>query len=432
VITPRQVAGRAGRVYRSAVVRRTSGAPRRPGDPEEVAAAVEASVGDLERLLVEDVVPFWPRVVDEAGGFHLRHDVAGRPLPAPTKFLVGHARVTWWFARLARSRWGSAADRERARHGYRFLVERLWDDEHGGFLWSVPATGGGPPARREKEALAQAYGLFALTEVARDEPEAAALATELWRRFDDRCHDHELGGWVEARAADWSPLDGPMDGFATDPAAKTLGVQLHVLEALSPYVASLDHTAVDRLHELLLVLAVTMGRTPERPGHGRFRADWRPAPGYVMRQYGHDVELLWMVEEAWEVLGLPQAGLVPLLRDTLDDVLRFGYDHRRGGFFWSGYVARTAHKTEKEYWTQAEGLLAALRLYRRTGDPRYGRCYLDTLGWIVRHQADWEVGDWHHWVDDRGRGSGDKSGEWKDPYHQGRALVECLELLRPT
>jgi cellobiose epimerase len=207
---------------------------------------------------------------------------------------------------------------------------------------------------------------------------------------------------------------------------------LHVLEALSPYVATLDRTAADRLLELLLLLAVTMGRTPERPGHGRFQADWRPAPGYVMRQYGHDVELLWMVEEAWMVLGLPPAGLAPLLRDTLDDVLRFGYDHRRGGIFWSGFAGRTAHKTEREFWSQAEGLLAALRLYRRTGDPRYGRCYLGTLGWIVRHQADWEHGDWHQWVDDRGRGTGDKSGEWKDPYHQGRALIECLELLRPT
>ena len=46
--------------------------------------------------------------------------------------------------------------------------------------------------------------------------------------------------------------------------------------------------------------------------------------------------------------------------------------------------------------------------------------------------ADWEHGDWHHWVDDRGRGTGDKSGEWKDPYHQGRALLDCLELVRPT
>jgi mannose/cellobiose epimerase-like protein (N-acyl-D-glucosamine 2-epimerase family) len=430
LLSLRQLAGRAGRAYRSAVVRRTSGR-RDPGDPAEVAAAVEASATDLERLLVDNVVPFWPRVVDDAGGFHLRHDITGRPLEAPTKFLVGQARLTWWFARLARSRWGTAEDTERARHGFRFLADRLWDDGHGGFFWAVPAAGGAPDFAG-KEALAQAYGLLALAELAAaGHAEAAALAAELWRVFDAGCHDDEHGGWVELRGRDWFPVDrgGP---FTTDPEAKTLGVQLHVLEALNPWVAAGGEAAAGRLLELLLVLTVTMGRTPERPGHGRFRRDWRPAPGYVMRQYGHDVQLQWMVEEAWGVLGLPPAGLEPLLRDTLDDVLRFGYDHRRGGVYWTGYAGRTAHKTEKEYWSQAEGLLAALRLHRRTGDPRYGRCYLGTLDWIVRHQADWEHGDWHHWVDARGRGSGDKSGEWKDPYHQGRALLECLETLRPT
>ena len=97
-----------------------------------------------------------------------------------------------------------------------------------------------------------------------------------------------------------------------------------------------------------------------------------------------------------------------------------------------GHVGRHAHRTEKDYWAQAEGLLAALRLHRRTGDARYGRCYLRTLDWIVDAQADWVVGDWHERIDHRGRPGGVKSGMWKDPYHQGRALVECLELLRPA
>ena len=66
------------------------------------------------------------------------------------------------------------------------------------------------------------------------------------------------------------------------------------------------------------------------------------------------------------------------------------------------------------------------------GDARYGGCYLRTLDWIVDAQADWAVGDWHQHVDHRGRPSGVKSGMWKDPYHQGRGLIECLELLRPA
>ncbi len=431
----REAAARVGRAYRSAVVHRTTAEPEERVDGATVPAAVDASADVLERVLVENVVPFWGRAVDDRGGFHLAHDAAGRPVDVTLKYLIGQARATWWFARLGRSRWGSPADLDVARHGFRFLVERLWDDEHGGFWWAVPHAG--RPPWQEKETLAQLYGLFALVEVAvaTGDQEAAALATDLWRRFDAGAHDGVHGGYVEVVARDWTREESLRGGFTKDLRAKTLGTHLRILEVLAPYLSTLgrdDEVAAERLLEVTLVLSVAMGRTPERPGHGRTGPDWRPSPGYVMRQYGHDIELVWMLEDAWEVLGLPPAGLRPLLTDTMDDVLRFGFDHRRGGFLRAGFVGRHAHRTEKDYWAQAEGLLAALRLHRRTGDARYGRCYLRTLDWIVDAQADWVVGDWHERIDHRGRPGGVKSGMWKDPYHQGRALVECLELLRPA
>jgi mannobiose 2-epimerase len=412
-------------------VRRSSSPPAGTLDAGAVAEAVGDSGRDLERLLVENVIPFWARVVDDAGGYHLHHDAEGHPLPAASKYVVGQARTLWWFSRLARSRWGTAADLDAARHGYRFLVDCCWDPTWGGFAWEVTARG--ELVRPEKEALAQAYGLLALTEFARAAGDASAadLAAELWRCFDAACHDDAHGGYLELRRPDWSAADDLHGCFTRDPRAKTLGVQLHVLEALTPYVAgggSGDGDA-DRLRELVLLLTVTMGKTPGRPGHGRFGPDWQPAAGYGMRQYGHDVELQWMLDDGWETLGLPAAALVPLLTDTLDDVLRFGFDHRRGGFYRAGFAGRHAHQTEKDYWTQAEGLLAALRLYWRTGVARYGQCYLQTLDWIVEHQADWLHGDWHERIDRRGRPGGTKSGQWKDPYHQGRALIDCLELL---
>ena len=46
--------------------------------------------------------------------------------------------------------------------------------------------------------------------------------------------------------------------------------------------------------------------------------------------------------------------------------------------------------------------------------------------WILREIS---PGDWHAVVDRNGVPSGDKSGAWKDPYHQGRAVLTCLELL---
>jgi mannose/cellobiose epimerase-like protein (N-acyl-D-glucosamine 2-epimerase family) len=118
-----------------------------------------------------------------------------------------------------------------------------------------------------------------------------------------------------------------------------------------------------------------------------------------------------------------------MARDVVDGVLRFGFDHRDGGFYRAGFVNRHAHETEKDYWAQAEGLLAALRLHRLTGDARYGECYLRTLDWIVTKQADWEGGDWHERIDRQGRPAGMKVWGWKEAYHQARALLECIDLV---
>src|SRR5438067_1534268 len=99
---------------------------------------VRDSAAMLERILVENVVPFWhPRVIDGAGGYHLHHDAAGKSLGPRPKRLISQARTMWYFARLTRSPWGSPATREAADHGFEFLTGKLWDATYGGFYWEV-------------------------------------------------------------------------------------------------------------------------------------------------------------------------------------------------------------------------------------------------------------------------------------------------------
>ena len=234
------------------------------------------------------------------------------------------------------------------------------------------------------------------------------------------------------RNPDWSAVTSLPGAFTVEPGTKTLGVQLHVLEALVPLA---EHGLVtepdprERLRELLHLLVLTWGGTAVRPGHSYFRDDWgfRDRAGARERRYGHDVELLWMLIDACGCAGIPTGDLLPFFVDAMDDVLRYGFDHRQGGFYRAGRVGRAAHATEKDYWTQAEGLLAALRMYELTGEARFGECFLRTLDWIVDRQADWEVGDWHERIDRRGRPDGVKAWGWKDPYHQARALIESIE-----
>jgi mannobiose 2-epimerase len=67
-----------------------------------------------------------------------------------------------------------------------------------------------------------------------------------------------------------------------------------------------------------------------------------------------------------------------------------------------------------------------------TGDPRCGRFYLDLLEWIKTRQVDWRNGDWHALIWPSGAITGDKADRWKTPYHNGRAMLRCIDLLEPA
>src|SRR5204862_3191302 len=93
----------------------------------------------LERILLENIVPFWyPRALDqEHGGYLVDFDIQGQPQGPKNKTLVSQAGTLWFFAYLARSPYGKPEHLEAARHGYDFLRDRLWDGEFGGFFWEV-------------------------------------------------------------------------------------------------------------------------------------------------------------------------------------------------------------------------------------------------------------------------------------------------------
>jgi mannose/cellobiose epimerase-like protein (N-acyl-D-glucosamine 2-epimerase family) len=136
-----------------------------------------------------------------------------------------------------------------------------------------------------------------------------------------------------------------------------------------------------------------------------------------------------MLMDACAALGISDRPLVPMFAALWDHALAHGFDHQRGGFYKEGGVRLPAHARSKLWWVQAEGLLSALRMHRRTGEARYLAAFDATLRWIVDEQADWEHGDWHREVSRYGLRRGDKAGPWQDGFHQARALIQCLEIL---
>ena len=74
--------------------------------------------------------------------------------------------MVWLSARLMREGRGGPAMAEAARQGYRFLLDRMWDREYGGFYWEVDRAGT-RSFTPNKHLYGQAFGLYAIAEYAR-------------------------------------------------------------------------------------------------------------------------------------------------------------------------------------------------------------------------------------------------------------------------
>jgi len=403
---------------------------------DDPVARLEAALPALARNLNEAVLPFWgPQVLDRRYGGYCVAPAAGvGPGSEPPKWLVSQARLLWLFARLASREPEAAARREAAEHGYRFLVGRFRDPVHGGYVWAVDASG-----RRVMEATkviyGQAFALFALSGYVRatGDPEALAHAGELFDHIDRHGHDPVYGGYHELFEVDWSapavrrasPIGGPA-------AAKLTNTRLHLLEALAEYVrVSGSLRARQRLLELIAILGRTVVRQELGACTDQHRRDWTPilSGGGALVSYGHDLETIWLLADAIETVGQSNATWLDVYARRFDYSYRHGWDDARGGFFYSGGFHRKAQDRRKVWWVQAEALMCSLTLFRLTQATRYVQVFEQTLQWVMEQQTDWTGGEWHAVVRPDGSVTGAKADQWKEGYHNGRALIFSIEII---
>lgn len=389
----------------------------------------------LERILMENIVPFWyPRVIDSKnGGYRLHHDGQGKWLGPADKGLVTQARTVWFFARLYNDGYGTEAHLEAARHGFEFLRERMWDREFGGFFWSVDDAGK-VATRPHKHLYAQGFALYALAEYIRATQDSSAvrLARDFFALLEEQAYDQEFGGYQEWFRRDWAPGPTKVAYMGNTPGGKLMNTHLHLMEPFTTYyLVTGDELVRERLLELIAVQSNAVVRKDLGVCTDKYERDWTPilAPQFARVSYGHDIENVWLLVQACDAAGLHNGPLMDLYRQLMAYSLEYGFDHEKGGFYDAGNFNEPADSRNKVWWTQAEGLVATLYMYYLTGEEPYWLAFAKSLDWIDRHQVDWENGDWHASIGEDGTVSGGKANAWKSPYHNGRAMFECLQLL---
>ncbi len=374
-----------------------------------------------------DTETAWPRLAERAR-WRLRRAVGrswGATQPSPgEKHLVGQTRVIVALAMGHRLGFDpSGLGLATALAGASFLRDRLWDGVHGGFAWCADRRG--RVISPEKLLYGQAFAMLALAELGRAAGRRDFLdaALELFRLVQDHFHDRSNSGWHEHASADFRPVltdESVCPGTIDRAGYKSVNAHLHVLEALSELLVATNDDGVRAALEEAIAACAHFFPPDPAAACALAATDWTPIAQAGRPRVGHLLEHTWLLVRAHEALGTPVP--VAALTAAVDYAL-LDFDRKHGGFVSGETGAGGTGRGEKEWWVQAEGLVALTTAVRLAGRRPHLEALARLADWILAYQRGRD-GVWIAATDPAGHVTNPtRAGSWKAGYHEVRGAA---------
>lgn len=418
-------------------------------DRKDVAAEME------ESLLHETLDKWYPMCVDqEHGGFITTYTYDWKPSGNQDKMIVTQARHTWVNARASQLYPQRAYFMDGALHGYRFLRDRMWDRDYGGFYSLVRRDGS--VADSMKTAYGNAFAIYALSGVyaATGDTAALNLAKRTFEWLEKHSHDPAHGGYYQHMGRNGTVIRRtPAVHPKAETGFKDQNSSIHLLEAFSElYSVWPDPLLRKRLEEMLHLVRDVI---TTREGYLVlfFKPDWTPVSfrdssrAFIEEyhaldhvSFGHDIETAYLLLEASEVLGRKHdAKTLEVAKRMADHALRNGFDSVAGGLYDEGYYFQNENgisiiRDSKNWWAQAEAMHTLLIMATLFPDDAmdYDGKFLKQWRYVDEYLIDHEYGDWYAGGVDKEphHKKALKGHQWKGTYHHFRALAGCIRMLR--
>lgn len=390
--------------------------------------------------LQHTVLQFWiDHALDkEYGGLLGRLDRQGQPTPPGNKSVVLISRSLWSFSEAYR-RYPDPAYQKMAAECLKFLRDKMWDKQRGGYYFMVSREGRVLDSTKELNPMSYVMEGLAEYALAFHDTRVAREALDLFEVMDQHAHDNQYGGYHIAFTADWQWIKDYKDGPNAEGSfgRKSYDWHLGLVEALATlYDVSGDSRVRARLEELLDIFVNKI--VDAEIGYGRyyFNEDWSVADrdgDSKQSEYGLDLEASWLMVEAAERVG---RGQDPKIRRAslalVDHALKDGFDKEHGGIYNNGPAVGPAGDKNMEWWQQMEALVALLNAYRLTDNPKYWQPFDLQARFVMDHFVDHQYGEVYTEVFRDGKIDSEKVGPWKAPYHVTRAFLEIISRMGGT
>ncbi|MFN8206975.1 MAG: AGE family epimerase/isomerase [Bacteroidales bacterium] len=407
----------------------------------------------FDRELRGGILAHWyPKMIDTVyGGYFSNASAEWELTSRQPKMLVTQSRGVWTCSEAAMFCKDSAY-KTYAQHGVKFLLDRMWDSDYGGFFNSRSREG---TFARElyadrKTAYGNAFAIYALCSYYRLTGDSRALdfAKRTFSWLEAHSHDDANGGYVDLmdRQGNWLPAGKGGQDFWKD-----YNSSIHILEAYTElYKIWHDPLVKQRLQEMMAIVCDTF---VNEKGYLNlnFTANWQLITNrdsdektfIRLRErdhvsFGHDVETAFLLLEASFALGTDYNKTLEVAKKLVDHSLKNGFDWKCGGFYNEGYYFKgrdTIAILDKnaQWWTQAEGLNALLLMAELFPlEKQYSDAFLLEWSYIDQWILDKRNGEWFFNGSNYNPSvvNAPKATVWKCNYHNSRALMNCIRMLR--
>lgn len=360
--------------------------------------------------------------VNSNGGFH-DLDAAGRPY-GNLRQIHSTARMVHCFS-IAMKLGRPGADKI-VDHGMRYLWERHRDAEHGGYCWSLDDQG-------YKDDSKQAYGHAFVLLAAADakmlgHPLADRMLADISDIIETRFWQEEHGAVCEEYPRDWSSTSN----------YRGQNSNMHLTEALmAAYEATGDTKYLAMAKRIVNLIIYEHAASLDYAVAEHFDQDWKIDRAYKGSDMfrpagttpGHWLEWARLLAQLWTLDPHRDPGHIPAAGKLFRSAVNRGWDHERGGFFYTLDFENRPSLPHKIWWPVTEAIGAAAFLGALKPDAFYEEWYRRFWNFAATYFIDPATGGWFAELDDDLKPF-DKFFTGKpDIYH---ALQACLIPLFPA
>ena len=351
---------------------------------------------EVREVLEDNILRFWiERMQDEEhGGFYGRIDNQNILHADADKGAILNARILWTFSAAYRVL-GKSEYLKIATRAKRYFIDHFIDPEYGGVYWSLDYKG--QPKDTKKQFYAIGFAIYGLSEYARatNDQEALEQAINLYRCVEEHALDKEYNGYIEAMTRNWQPIDDMRLSEYDANYPKSQNTHLHIIE---PY-ANLYRVWPSKELEASLrnIIGIFTDRILNPETHHLdlfFEMDWTRGAGQL-ESYGHDIECSWLMHEAALVLGDQK------VLNKVEPIVQIVAKASEKGLTPDGSMIHEANLTagtkddDLHWWVQAEAVVGFYNIYQHFHDEEAKKKALRCWQYIKENLIDYQHGEWY-------------------------------------